>query len=318
VPSAGGGAARVRITERRAGNMPEGIGGGLEPGLAGEVPQGRHPRPEVIARDRLLAGAGKSGGGADIPDARGRAFVRGQVTLGGELSECRVLEAGGVVVRYGQLYGPGTFYPDRVPPHPRIHVIAAAEATPPLIRAPSGIVIVTDDALTRWCLTRWRLTGAGASRGRQRDDPRRAAAFGQQPGTADQVPPAGPDPVNSRPSADAARAASGSGSRVTEATSRCSASRFATSSRLKLYTTCAADPRLCGSRTLCASWGQRSPDPSCSAGRRPQVHGLGNTARYPAASSDPAKRLAGHLGGSDRFAHHAGLRIPPGVAQDAG
>jgi hypothetical protein len=50
-----------------------------------------------------------------------------------------------VVVRYGQLYGPGTFYPDGPPPPPRIHVDAAAKATPPLITAPSGIVVVTED-----------------------------------------------------------------------------------------------------------------------------------------------------------------------------
>jgi uncharacterized protein YbjT (DUF2867 family) len=57
-----------------------------------------------------------------------------------------VLEAGGVVVRYGQLYGPGTFYPDRLPPPPRIHVDAAARATPPLILAPTGVVIVAEPA----------------------------------------------------------------------------------------------------------------------------------------------------------------------------
>jgi nucleoside-diphosphate-sugar epimerase len=49
-----------------------------------------------------------------------------------------VLEIGGVVVRYGQLYGPGTFYETRLPPHPRIHVDDAARRTPPLILAPSG------------------------------------------------------------------------------------------------------------------------------------------------------------------------------------
>ena len=56
-----------------------------------------------------------------------------------------VLDAGGVVVRYGQLYGPGTFYPDRIPPPPRIHVDAAARATPPLIGAPTGVVVLTED-----------------------------------------------------------------------------------------------------------------------------------------------------------------------------
>jgi uncharacterized protein YbjT (DUF2867 family) len=59
--------------------------------------------------------------------------------------ERQVLDAGGVVVRYGQLYGPGTFYEDRSPPHPRIRVDAAAQATPPLIQIPSGVVVLAED-----------------------------------------------------------------------------------------------------------------------------------------------------------------------------
>jgi hypothetical protein len=60
--------------------------------------------------------------------------------------ERQVLDAGGVVVRYGQLYGPGTFYPAEIPPPPRIHVDNAATRTPPLIRAPSGVVTLVDEA----------------------------------------------------------------------------------------------------------------------------------------------------------------------------
>jgi uncharacterized protein YbjT (DUF2867 family) len=56
-----------------------------------------------------------------------------------------VLGIGGVVVRYGQLYGAGTFYEHELPPHPRIHVDEAARRTPPLILAPSGMVVLADD-----------------------------------------------------------------------------------------------------------------------------------------------------------------------------
>ena len=56
-----------------------------------------------------------------------------------------VLEIGGVVVRYGQLYGPGTFYETELPAHPRIHVDDAARRTPPLILAPSGVLVLADD-----------------------------------------------------------------------------------------------------------------------------------------------------------------------------
>jgi hypothetical protein len=58
--------------------------------------------------------------------------------------ESQVLAAGGVVVRYGQLYGPGTYYENELPSHPRIHVDAAAQQTPPLIEAPSGVVTVAE------------------------------------------------------------------------------------------------------------------------------------------------------------------------------
>ena len=40
--------------------------------------------------------------------------------------ERAVLDFGGVVIRYGQLYGPGTYYERELPPHPRVHVDDAA------------------------------------------------------------------------------------------------------------------------------------------------------------------------------------------------
>jgi nucleoside-diphosphate-sugar epimerase len=60
--------------------------------------------------------------------------------------ERMVLDAGGVIIRYGQLYGPGTYYPDpeAPPPSPRIHVDDAARATVPLLDAESGVVEVVE------------------------------------------------------------------------------------------------------------------------------------------------------------------------------
>ena len=63
-----------------------------------------------------------------------------------DLHEQQVLEIGGVVVRYGRLYGPGTYYERELPSPPRVHVDSAARATPPLLDAASGIVTIVDPA----------------------------------------------------------------------------------------------------------------------------------------------------------------------------
>ncbi|MFE6921711.1 NAD-dependent epimerase/dehydratase family protein [Nocardia sp. NPDC057663] len=60
--------------------------------------------------------------------------------------EAAVLDAGGVVVRYGQFYGPGTYYESTPPEHPRIHVDSAAARTVDLLDAPTGTVVVVDPA----------------------------------------------------------------------------------------------------------------------------------------------------------------------------
>jgi nucleoside-diphosphate-sugar epimerase len=58
--------------------------------------------------------------------------------------ERMVLDFDGVVLRYGQLYGPGTFYEERPPEPPRIHVDEAARRTVELLDAGSGVIVVTE------------------------------------------------------------------------------------------------------------------------------------------------------------------------------
>ena len=92
----------------------------------------------------LLAAAAQAGATrflaqsiAWIPPAGGEAVAE---------HERLVLAAGGVVIRYGTFYGPGTYSgADRVPPPPRIQVDEAARRTVALLTAPSGVVVVTDD-----------------------------------------------------------------------------------------------------------------------------------------------------------------------------
>ncbi|MGI9006793.1 MAG: NAD(P)H-binding protein [Streptosporangiaceae bacterium] len=62
-----------------------------------------------------------------------------------EEHERTILDAGGVVIRYGQFYGTGTYFESELPPPPRIHVDAAARRTMSALDEPSGVVIVADD-----------------------------------------------------------------------------------------------------------------------------------------------------------------------------
>jgi hypothetical protein len=59
--------------------------------------------------------------------------------------ERMVLDVGGVVLRYGWLYGPGTYSPEgRLVPQPRIHIDEAARRTVELLDAPAGVVVVAE------------------------------------------------------------------------------------------------------------------------------------------------------------------------------
>jgi hypothetical protein len=60
--------------------------------------------------------------------------------------ERMVLEAGGVVLEYGVFYGPGTYGGEHVPDHPRIRVEEAARRTVELLDAPSGVIVVAEEA----------------------------------------------------------------------------------------------------------------------------------------------------------------------------
>ncbi|MFD0586336.1 hypothetical protein [Dactylosporangium darangshiense] len=54
-----------------------------------------------------------------------------------------MLAEGGVVLSYGQFYGPGTYNEDP-PADPRVQIDRAAERTVELLDAPSGVIVITD------------------------------------------------------------------------------------------------------------------------------------------------------------------------------
>jgi uncharacterized protein YbjT (DUF2867 family) len=55
-----------------------------------------------------------------------------------------VLDAGGVVIRYGRFHGPGTYFQSEMPPPPRVHLDDAARQTLAALAAPNGVIVVTD------------------------------------------------------------------------------------------------------------------------------------------------------------------------------
>ena len=58
--------------------------------------------------------------------------------------ERSVLAEGGVVLRYGQFYGPGTYNEQKLPNEPRVQIDRAAERTVEALGAPTGIVVIVD------------------------------------------------------------------------------------------------------------------------------------------------------------------------------
>jgi nucleoside-diphosphate-sugar epimerase len=62
-----------------------------------------------------------------------------------EEHERMVLDADGVVARYGRFYGPGTYHEHDLPEPPYVHVAEAARRTVELLEAPSGVVEVVED-----------------------------------------------------------------------------------------------------------------------------------------------------------------------------
>lgn len=61
-----------------------------------------------------------------------------------ETLERLTLEANGVVLRYGQFWGPGTFHQEAPREGPHVHIDTAAERTVGLLGSPSGVIEVLD------------------------------------------------------------------------------------------------------------------------------------------------------------------------------
>lgn len=113
-----------------------------------DLPDDAAKLPELGARNDRMRSEGTRNLLAAAQSAHARRILAQSIAweLPGERGvttrthEQSVLDAGGVVIRYGQLYGPGTYFETTKPDPPRIEVDEAARRTVSILDAPAGIV----------------------------------------------------------------------------------------------------------------------------------------------------------------------------------
>lgn len=115
------------------------------PDHASEIAAGRaaNARMRVEGTDNLLAATRAAGATRFL--AQSIAWeIPGEGAKAVAHLEQATLDFGGVVLRYGQFHGPGTYYEEEPPEPPRIQIDDAAARTAELLEAPSGIVTIVD------------------------------------------------------------------------------------------------------------------------------------------------------------------------------
>ena len=110
------------------------------------IPQfvARNNRIRTVGTRNLLGAARRAGAARFVAQS-----IAWNAPLAGEAvaeHERLVLDAGGVVLRYGRFHGPGTHFPaGELPPPPRVEIHLAAQRTLDALCAPSGILVIADD-----------------------------------------------------------------------------------------------------------------------------------------------------------------------------
>ena len=102
-------------------------------------------RMRDVGTSNLVAAA--KAAGAERLLAQSTAFIPGGGPESRERHERQVLDYPGVVLRYGMLYGPGTYHEDGKPEDgsPWVSVVEAARRTLDHLEAPSGVVELVED-----------------------------------------------------------------------------------------------------------------------------------------------------------------------------
>ena len=104
----------------------------------------RNARIRTEGNRNLLEAARRSGAPRYLAQSVAWPLPDGPGALAVADLEQSVLAAGGVVLSYGQFYGPGTFYEDAPPAEPRVQIDRAAERTVEALDEPSGVVRIVD------------------------------------------------------------------------------------------------------------------------------------------------------------------------------
>jgi uncharacterized protein YbjT (DUF2867 family) len=93
----------------------------------------------------LIAAARAAGAGRFLAQSIAWTPAAGNASREAIESQTLAYEGTGVVLRYGQFYGPGTYYEAEPPDPPKIEIGAAACRTVSSLEAPTGVLTIVDD-----------------------------------------------------------------------------------------------------------------------------------------------------------------------------
>jgi uncharacterized protein YbjT (DUF2867 family) len=101
-------------------------------------------RIRTEGNQNLIEAARKSGSPKILAQSVAWQLPDGPDALAVAELEASVLAEGGVVLSYGQFYGPGTYHEQGRPAVPRVNIDRAADRTVDALGEPSGVVVITD------------------------------------------------------------------------------------------------------------------------------------------------------------------------------
>jgi nucleoside-diphosphate-sugar epimerase len=104
----------------------------------------RNARIRTEGNDNLIAAARESGSARILAQSLAWTLPDGPDADAVVELERAVLAEDGVVLRYGQFYGPGTYHEQQPPEEPRVQIDRAAERTVAALDEPTGVVVIVD------------------------------------------------------------------------------------------------------------------------------------------------------------------------------